>query len=92
LREVRGQQLFLGFASDVLKEKMEKQENIALIDAAVEKALGQPLKITCFVSSAKGDQLPAGVDSSGMVAAALRLGAEIVDQNDLGKGSDPGAQ
>ncbi|MDA1329617.1 MAG: DNA polymerase III subunit gamma/tau [Chloroflexi bacterium] len=92
LREVRGQQLYLGFASELLKEKMEKQENLDLFSNALEKVLGDRMAVSCFVSSTKGDQLPAGVDSSSMVAAALRLGAEIVDQNDLGKSADPGAQ
>jgi hypothetical protein len=37
------------------------------------------------LSNTKSGELPAGLDSSGMVAAAVRLGGEIVDETDLGK-------
>jgi hypothetical protein len=43
--------------------------------------------VQCLVSGGGG--LPPGVDSSGRVAAAMRLGGQIVDINDLGSGNDP---
>ncbi len=88
VRELRGNQLLLGFASEVLKEKMEKQDNAATFLAAAEKITGAKLEIKCFVTTGKGNQLPEGLDSSSMVATAMRLGGEIVDQNELGSKND----
>ncbi len=85
LREVRGSTIYLGFGSDILKEKMQKTENMQILQAAMEQVLGSRLDISCFVASGKSGELPPGLDSSGMVAAAVRLGGEIVDKTDLGK-------
>ncbi len=87
-REVRGNILYLGFASDLLKEKMEKLENIEMMQKVLTENVGKPLEVRCFLASGKSGELPAGLDSSGMVAAAVRLGGEIVDKNDLGKRSE----
>ena len=86
LREVRGSSLYLGFGSEILKEKMEKIENVEILQGAIQHALGTRLDINCFVASGKSGELPPGLDSSGMVAAAVRLGGEIVDKTDLAKG------
>ncbi len=85
LREVRGSTLFLGFGGEVLKEKMEKSENVEILQSAMDRALGTRLDVSCFLASGKAGELPPGLDSSGMVAAAVRLGGEIVDKTDLGK-------
>jgi hypothetical protein len=47
--------------------------------------LGSQFDVACFLAVNKAGDLPAGLDSSGMVAAAVRLGGEIVDKNDMGK-------
>lgn len=88
IHELRDRQLYIGFASDLLKEKMEKEENIELLQAAMQKVLGSRLDVKCFVSSGNSSDLPEGLDSSSMVAAAMRLGGEVVDKNELGKGSE----
>jgi DNA polymerase-3 subunit gamma/tau len=85
-RELRGNVLHLGFASDVLKEKMEKEENLSAVRAALDEIMGTPMQVRCFIASGKSGEVPPGVDNSGMVAAALRLGGEIVDKNELNKG------
>ncbi len=87
-REVRGNTLYLGFASDLLKEKMEKAENIEMMQGVLSQILSNPLEVRCFLASGKSGELPAGLDSSGMVAAAVRLGGEIVDKSDLGRRSE----
>ena len=87
-RELRGNILFLGFASDLLKEKMEKTENIELLQTLLDEAMGSRLEVRCFLASGKSGELPPGLDSSGMVAAAVRLGGEIVDKNELGKSGE----
>jgi hypothetical protein len=84
-REVRGSVLVLGFASDLLKEKMEKAENMELFSSIVATTLGQSMQVTCMLASGRAGELPPDLDSSGMVAAAVRLGGEIVDKTDLGK-------
>ncbi len=85
-RELRGNVLHLGFASDVLKDKMEKEENLSAVQAALDDIAGVPMQVRCFIASGKSGEVPPGVDNSGMVAAALRLGGEIVDKNELNKG------
>jgi DNA polymerase-3 subunit gamma/tau len=84
-RELRGTTLYLGFASELLKEKMEKQENLSAVSGVVSQMLGGQFEVACFLAVSKAGDLPAGLDSSGMVAAAVRLGGEIVDKNDMGK-------
>lgn len=72
--------LYLGFASELLKEKMVKSENLELVCQALRQALGRDVMVHCIVATGKGNRLPPDVDSDGMVAAALRdLGGEIVD-------------
>ncbi len=88
MQEIRGQQLMLGFASDVLKEKMEKEDNRRALEQAIKSTLGLELQVSCFVTAADSATLPEGLDSSSMVATAMRLGGEIVDENDLGNSQD----
>lgn len=81
-RELREEKLMLGFATDVLRDKMQKQENLEVLEGVLEQVLGRRYVVECFLSGVKASDLPAGVDSSGAVAAAVRLGGEIVDQTD----------
>ncbi|MEX2161817.1 MAG: DNA polymerase III subunit gamma/tau [Anaerolineales bacterium] len=85
-RELHGSTMLLGFGSEILKERMQKPENMDLLQPVLDELMNQKLTITCFVASGKAGELPPGLDSSGMVAAAVRLGGEIVDKTDLGKG------
>ena len=71
--------LFLSFNSEILRRKMETDDNLQLARKAIAETLGQEIPLACFVTTGSG-QLPPDVDSDGMVAAALRdLGGEIVD-------------
>ena len=71
--------LYLGY-SEVLKSKMEKSENIEVLTQAFQEALKMEVPIRCVVFTGKGNAIPAGIDSDGMVATVLRdLGGEIVD-------------
>ncbi len=87
-RELRGDTLLLGFASDILKERMQKPETLEMLTLVLDQVIGGKLQVECFLASGKAGELPPGLDSSGMVAAAVRLGGEIVDSNDLGKIAD----
>jgi hypothetical protein len=79
-RNLHGSNLTLGFASDVLKEKMEKSSNLELVQKVLHQVLGLDVEIRCVTLSGKRTNPPPGVDSDGMVASALRdLGGEIVD-------------
>jgi hypothetical protein len=77
---MRGDCLILNFASDVLKEQMEKPENIEEAGKAISQAFEREITIECKVDTAKRDSMPPGAEDNGMVAAALRdLGGELVD-------------
>ena len=72
--------IYFGFASELLKSKMEKSENIELVREAINQLLKTDVSLRCVVASGKSNALPPDVDSDGMVASALRdLGGEIVD-------------
>lgn len=77
---MHGDQLTLSFASDVLKTKMEKPENLDILRGALQQVFGREIYIQCAVDTARRDTVPPGVDDNGIVAAALRdLGGELVD-------------
>ncbi|MCC7129878.1 MAG: hypothetical protein B6D39_12505 [Anaerolineae bacterium UTCFX2] len=81
-RFMRRDQVLLGFASDIVKAKMEKPENFELAQNALSQILERPVTIRCYVDTHKRSAIPDGVDNDGMVAAALReLGGELVDIN-----------
>ncbi|MCA1899399.1 MAG: DNA polymerase III subunit gamma/tau [Chloroflexi bacterium] len=76
--DVQGSTLVLGFASDVLVEKMNKPDQIETAQKAIQDLLGVKLSIRCIVTNAKG-KTPANVSQDGMVAAAIQHGGEVVD-------------
>jgi DNA polymerase-3 subunit gamma/tau len=79
-RHLRGNVLVLGFASEVLKAKMEKSDNSEIIQEVLEHIIGRKITLRCQTATGKQNTPPPEVDSDGMVAAALRdLGGEIVD-------------
>jgi DNA polymerase-3 subunit gamma/tau len=79
-RFMRGNDVYLVFASDILKENMEKRENLESVESILSKVFQRQVYVKCQVDTAQRDAIPSGVDDDGMVAAALRdLGGEIVD-------------
>jgi len=81
-KAMRGNKLALSFASNVIKEKIEKPETMDLLRRALQQAFGFEVFVVCVIDSARRDTVPPGVDDDGMVAAALRdLGGELVDYN-----------
>jgi hypothetical protein len=81
--------LILGFGSDLLRDKMEKDHNIAKACQAAEQVLGKPISLRCVITSkwrseqAEEDQ-PPPMEEGGMVATAIRdLGAQVVDIEQL---------
>jgi hypothetical protein len=70
--------LILGLASDVLISKIDKPDQIELIQRLIEDEFGVDLNIKCVVTTAKG-KLPPDIPQDGMVAAAIQHGGQIVD-------------
>ena len=72
--------LTLGFATEVLKVKMDKNDNLQIVQGVLKQVFNEEILIRCVVLTGKQTTPPPGVDSDGMVASALRdLGGEIVD-------------
>lgn len=72
--------LTLGFASELLKSKMETRENLQTTCEVINQVCGSPVQITCIVlgvktNSSSGDL---GSEGDGMVGTALNLGGQIV--------------
>ena len=79
-QHMHGSVLILGFASDLLKNMMSKQEDITLVQGIASQVLGTEIAIRCVLTNARSNDIPTEVDDDGMVASALRdLGGEIVD-------------
>jgi DNA polymerase-3 subunit gamma/tau len=77
--------LVLGFASDVLREKMEKGHSLALAREAMQEVFGAAIEVRSALTSSGGaDGRPEtqaeAMQEDGMVATALRdLGAQVVE-------------
>lgn len=79
-KHLSGNVLVLGFASDILKNQMNKRENLEVIQQVVSEVVGMPISVRCMITTAKNNDIPKEVDEDGMVASALRdMGGEIVD-------------
>lgn len=77
--------LTLGFRSDLLRDKMEKDQNAANAQKALQQVLGYPIQLRCvLLSNLKAenqlDENPPDMEEGGMVATAVRdFGAQVVD-------------
>jgi DNA polymerase-3 subunit gamma/tau len=78
LLEVKNGALVIGFASELLRSKVETPEMIEITRKAIAEVSGSDLAIKCVVTNAKQAN-PPNVKADGMVAAALKHGGEIVD-------------
>ena len=72
--------LILGYQNELLKKKMETEENLAMLRDAIKAVLGTTLGVRCVVvgnkNSIESDDLE--VDGDGIVRTALDLGGKIV--------------
>jgi DNA polymerase-3 subunit gamma/tau len=78
LLEIKEDVLVLGFASDLLRTKVDTPEQMEIVRRALVEVLGRELQVRCVVSGAR-QAAPPDVKSDGMVAAALKAGGKIVD-------------
>ena len=77
---IEGNTLIMGFASETLKNMMEKEGNITLTADILEEIFGKPMTIKCIVTTQQGSVIPNDVeiDKDGMVSTATRdLGGKI---------------
>jgi DNA polymerase-3 subunit gamma/tau len=78
LLEVKDGVLVLGFASEVLRSKMDTPGQSDAVRKVLAQTLGVDLPLRCVVSNSR-QASPPDVKPDGMVAAALEAGGEIVD-------------
>jgi len=78
--DVQGKTLVLGLASDVLVDKLNKPDQLEIIQKLIKDNFHVDLTVRCAVSNAKG-KIPANVAQDGMVAVAIQHGGEVVDMD-----------
>ncbi len=76
--DMQGKILILGLASDVLVSKIDKPDQIEVIQKLIKDQFGVDVNVRCVVTNAKG-KIPPNVQQDGMVATAIQHGGEIVD-------------
>ncbi|NJN79442.1 MAG: aminotransferase class III-fold pyridoxal phosphate-dependent enzyme, partial [Anaerolineales bacterium] len=79
--DVQGKALVLGMASEVLVEKLNKPDQIEIIQRLIKDNFGADVAVRCVVTNAKG-KLPANISGDGMVATAIQHGGEVVDMDE----------
>ena len=79
--DMQGKTLILGLASDVLVSKIDKPDQIEVIQKLIKDQFGVDVSVRCVVTTAKG-KIPPNVQQDGMVATAIQHGGEIVDMQD----------
>jgi DNA polymerase-3 subunit gamma/tau len=77
--QIKDGALVIGFASEVLKSKMESAENLDVTRKVIHHLLKVDLPIVCIVVSGKTSASSVGldVDADGIVGTALNLGGKI---------------
>ena len=71
--------LIIGFASDMLKSKMDTADNLAITRSALQKVMGLDIQVQCTVVGNKS-AAPAelGIEADGVVGTALNLGGKLI--------------
>jgi DNA polymerase-3 subunit gamma/tau len=72
----------IGFSSDVLKQKMEAEDNLRLARQAILKVTGMDVPVLCVVIGNKAN--PGGsdldIEGDGIVGTAINMGGQIVQK------------
>jgi DNA polymerase-3 subunit gamma/tau len=81
--QIKSGSLVIGFASEMLKSKMETPENLEVTRCAIQRILKVELPILCVVVSGKTNTTlgDLNVESDGIVGTALNLGGKIIRQD-----------
>jgi DNA polymerase-3 subunit gamma/tau len=93
---IHDDRLVIGFASDLLREKMEKGEALKQVSAAMEYVFGRAMGVQCVLSDQweEFEPAPGGpvMENGGMVDTAVReLGAEVSELGSESGGTDESA-
>ena len=78
--QIKDGALVIGFASEMLKSKMDTPENLAITCGAIQKVLGVEVQVQCAVVGNKANTASTDldVDADGIVGTALNLGGKLV--------------
>src|SRR5688572_15308228 len=79
--DIQGKTLVLGLASDVLVSKIDKPDQIEMIQKLIKDHFNVDVAVKCIVTNAKG-KIPPNIAQDGMVATAIQQGGEIVDMDE----------
>ena len=77
---VNGKGLVLGFQSDLLKSKMESNDNLTLTRQVIQEICNLDVDVRCMVINSKVKGVPEDLEikSDGLVGTALNQGGQIV--------------
>ncbi len=80
VRRIQDGRLVLGFDGELLRSKMEADDNISTTRQAVKDITGIEIEIVCTVVSAKAASIPQdlGAEPDGIVSAAVNAGGKII--------------
>lgn len=78
--QMRENVLIIGFASELLKSKMESPESLEITRRAIKTITGADVQIRCVVATGKGSNEPVDleIDQDGIVGAAINMGGKVV--------------
>jgi DNA polymerase-3 subunit gamma/tau len=78
--QIRDGVLVIGFASDIIKSKMDTADNLAITRDALQKVLGLNIQVQCTVVGNKANSAPAemGIEADGVVGTAMNLGGKLI--------------
>ena len=95
LVSIQNQKLVLGFASDLLKTKMENNSHLDLTRQIIKEICEVDLPIVCTVVNINDKTITTdmNIDREGLLGTALALGGKIVKEDkDVEKGEDKPAE
>ncbi len=84
LQTVKDGVLVMSFSSEIIKTKMETNDNIKITRAAIQQVLGADIAITCVVIGTRAGESSTheqDLDGDGLVRTALNLGGKIVKKD-----------
>ena len=81
-RFVENDALWLGYSSNMIIKKFDEGTNLKDLKEVIKNVFGKEYQINCFETSLT-EELPDGIKQDSLVANAIRLGGEIVSENDL---------
>jgi DNA polymerase-3 subunit gamma/tau len=77
--QIKDGALVIGFASEMLRSKMDTADNLAITRDAIQKVLGLNIQVQCAVVGNKGGAASdLGIDADGIVGTALNLGGKLI--------------